>query len=91
MDYFRGVFKRSVAKICESLASVDVAKDIKPVLNESKPRKGSFVVTVNGDVVFELLELKRPFKALRDTDMSSVVDDIVAALPTKKSMKKAKI
>jgi len=50
-------------------------------INETKPLKGSFVITVNDSKIVELLDLQRPFKALREMDVPEVV---TAALSGKK-------
>ena len=49
-------------------------------MNKEKPRKGAFVVTVGGKTVLELLDMKRPFPALKALDMDEVGKTIVAAL-----------
>ena len=50
------------------------------VINAEKPRKGAFVVTVGDAVVLELLDMKRPFPALKALDMDEVAKDTIAAL-----------
>ena len=42
-----------------------------------KPRKGSFVVTSNGVVMCELLNMARPFKSLREMDIDALAEKIV--------------
>lgn len=42
-------------------------------INPEKPRKGSFVVQMNGETVIELLAMPRPFTKLRETDVEEVV------------------
>ena len=44
-------------------------------VNKEKPRKGAFVVTVGGKTVLELLDMKRPFPALKALDMEDVAKD----------------
>lgn len=52
-------------------------------VNAEKPRKGAFVVTVEGGgevgvgVAVELLDLARPFKRLRELDLDAAVASIV--------------
>jgi hypothetical protein len=48
-------------------------------INAEKPRKGSFVITVNGNEkpIVELLDLPRPFTKLRNLDLEATVTDIV--------------
>lgn len=49
-------------------------------VNEEKPGKGNFVVTVQGHEkpIIELLGMKRPFPALKKLDMEEVVENIKA-------------
>ena len=49
-------------------------------VNKEKPRKGAFVVTVGGKTVLELLDMKRPFPALKALDMEDVAKDVRAAM-----------
>ena len=42
-----------------------------------KPRKGSFVVKLNGVVMCELLDMPRPFKLLRELDIDALAQKIV--------------
>ena len=49
-------------------------------INEEKPRKGAFVVSVGDTKVVELLDMKRPFPALKALDMEKVGADVVQAL-----------
>ena len=49
-------------------------------VNKEKPRKGAFVVTVGGKTVLELLDMKRPFPALKALDMEDVPKDVLAAM-----------
>ena len=52
----------------------------KVVVNEEKPRKGCFEVTVNGETALSLLDMPRPFGKLKALDMDKVGADVVAAL-----------
>ena len=52
----------------------------KITINEEKPRKGCFEVTVNGDVTLSLLDMPRPFPKLKALDMDEVAADVVKAL-----------
>ena len=57
--------------------ALDDVADI--VLNEMKPRKGSFVVQIEGkeeQPVIELLSLARPFTKLKELDMDEVIQTI---------------
>ncbi|KAJ1426245.1 hypothetical protein B484DRAFT_330548, partial [Ochromonadaceae sp. CCMP2298] len=46
-------------------------------VNIEKPRKGAFVVAVDGQVAVELLDMPRPFKKLRELDLDAAVASIV--------------
>ena len=49
-------------------------------VNKEKPRKGAFVVSVGDTKVVELLDMKRPFPALKALDMDDVAADVEKAL-----------
>ena len=70
----RGVFKRSAAKIEAGLKDLG----FKFQVNTDKPRKGAFVVTMEGvdEPIVELLNLARPFKKLRELDIDEVIETI---------------
>lgn len=59
-----------------------MGKAAKVVVNEDKPRKGAFVVTVSGvkEPIVELLDLKRPFGPLKALDMEEVVQNVLKHL-----------
>lgn len=81
----RGVFKRSAAKIAAGLLEKGFGEDkVAVVINAAAPIRGNFIVTLTtGDqttTVVELLALKRPFTALRELDLESVVSDIAKYL-----------
>jgi translation initiation factor 1 (eIF-1/SUI1) len=59
-----------------------VGKAANVVINEDKPRKGAFVVTVSGvkEPIVELLDLKRPFGPLKALDMEEVVQNVLQNL-----------
>ena len=48
-------------------------------INEEKPRKGCFEVSVNGNAVLSLLDMPRPFTKLKALDMEDVAADVVKA------------
>lgn len=48
-------------------------------INEEKPRKGCFEVSVNGETVVSLLDMPRPFAKLKALDMEEVASDVVKA------------
>ena len=52
----------------------------KVTVNEEKPRKGAFEVTVNGDVTLSLLDMPRPFGPLKALDMDDLAKKVTAAL-----------
>ena len=49
------------------------------VVNEEKPRKGCFEVSVNGSATLSLLDMPRPFAKLKALDMDEVAADVVKA------------
>ena len=51
----------------------------KIVVNEEKPRKGCFEVSVNGQATLSLLDMPRPFAKLKALDMEQVAADVVKA------------
>ena len=51
----------------------------KIVVNEEKPRKGCFEVTVNDEVTLSLLDTPRPFAKLKALDMDAVAADVIKA------------
>lgn len=69
---YRGLFKRSAATVEKLFLSGGYVVTI----NSEKPRKGSFVVTVDGinNPVIEMLGLVRPFTKLRELDIVSVIN-----------------
>ena len=48
-------------------------------VNEEKPRKGCFEISVNGKTVLSLLDMPRPFTKLKALDMEDVAADVVKA------------
>lgn len=58
--------------------------DANIIINENKPRKGSFVVTVfspqddTGTKIIELLDMPRPFKKLKELNLEKLVEDFLA-------------
>ena len=47
------------------------------MVNEEKPRKGCFEVTVNGETALSLLDMPRPFGKLKALDMEEVAADVI--------------
>ena len=57
------------------------APSVKVAINPEKPRKGCFEVRIDGqEPLLSLLDMKRPFPALKALDMDEVGKTIVAAL-----------
>lgn len=51
---------------------------IKVQVNPEKPRRGCFEIREDGGEIFiSLLEMKRPFKPMKDLDMNQVIKDII--------------
>ncbi|XVE71374.1 hypothetical protein DITRI_Ditri10aG0145200 [Diplodiscus trichospermus] len=51
---------------------------IKVLLNPEKPRRGCFEIREEGGEKFiSLLDMKRPFKPMKDLDMDKVISDII--------------
>ena len=74
-----GAFKTRAEKLQKALQN----ENVKVVLNEEKPRKGAFVVTIAEPVpaiVLELLNLQRPFPKLKALDIDEVFADTIKAL-----------
>jgi len=77
------VFKRSATKIVAGLQEKGYGEDkVSVTINGTAPRRGNFIVTLavgksgKSNTIVELLALKRPFTALRELDIDSVVTDI---------------
>jgi hypothetical protein len=73
----RSVFKTRAGKIEKGLKSAGFSV----TMNPTKPRKGAFVITEEGNETpfVELLNLARPFTKLRELDVDEVVAQIVNA------------
>ncbi len=74
----RGVFRTKAGKI--EKACKDAGYTV--TINATKPRKGAFVVTIEGKEdapVVNLLDMPRPFAKLRNIDLDQVVADLLAA------------
>ncbi|KAL4332562.1 hypothetical protein GQ457_07G037000 [Hibiscus cannabinus] len=51
---------------------------VKVLLNPEKPRRGCFEIREEGGKTFiSLLDMKRPFKPMKDLDMEKVISDII--------------
>lgn len=50
------------------------------VINEERPRKGTFSIVVKGEVLVNLESMPRPFGKLKALDMDDLADQIVEKL-----------
>ena len=57
----------------EKVAAVLKKAGLIAVINDVKPRKGAFCVTIGSKKVIELLDLPRPFTKLKSMDVEAVV------------------
>lgn len=71
------MFGRSCKKLIEEIAKLDPKMAIQ--VNCEKPGKGNFIVSVGDQEVLALRALPRPFKALRECDLSKVAQDVIDA------------
>ena len=69
------MFKKAAVKVEKELKAAGYTVSI----NATKPRKGSFVVTVDEDTkpAIQLLDLQRPFKKLREFDLDGAITSII--------------
>ncbi|XP_015885312.1 uncharacterized protein LOC107420780 [Ziziphus jujuba] len=52
--------------------------NVKVELNPDKPRRGCFEIREkDGEIFISLLDMKRPFKPMKDLDMEEVIADII--------------
>ncbi|WVY90088.1 hypothetical protein V8G54_035602 [Vigna mungo] len=69
-------FKMRANLVKERLEKADCGVNV--ILNPEKPRRGCFEIRQEGGKTFiSLLEMKRPFKPMRDLDMDKVISDII--------------
>ena len=69
-------FKTRANLVRERLEKADCGVNV--ILNPEKPRRGCFEIREEGGKKFiSLLDMKRPFKAMRDLDMEQVISDII--------------
>lgn len=69
----RSAFKTRAMKVYNALNNqYDV------IINENKPRKGCFVIQIEGQTspIIELLNMSRPFTKLKELDMDDVIQSI---------------
>jgi len=75
------VFKRAFNKLKEKLEEEMGSSAAKVEYNpRGKPRKGTFEVKANGQVVVSFVGMARPFRNLREMDYDEVVADLKKAL-----------
>lgn len=76
------MFKTRATKLQSSLEDAG----FKVTINPAKPRKGSFVVTIvkngNQNNFIELVNMQRPFTALKLLDMITVAEGIIHTYTT---------
>ena len=72
-----GVFKTKSSKVEKALKDAGYSNI---EINKEKPRKGSFVVRVEGSTkpLIELLDLPRPFTKLRDLDLEGALKSLTS-------------
>ena len=70
-----GAFKSRAAKVDKACS----VAGLKVVINNEKPRKGAFVITVKGKKIIELLDMPRPFTKLKALDMDEVTEKVIKA------------
>ncbi|XP_027939110.1 selenoprotein H-like [Vigna unguiculata] len=69
-------FKMRANLVKERLEKADCGVNV--ILNPEKPRRGCFEIREEGGKKFiSLLDMKRPFKPMRDLDMDQVISDII--------------
>ncbi|KAG4931164.1 hypothetical protein AAZX31_17G189800 [Glycine max] len=70
-------FKTRANQVKKGLEKADIG--ITVILNPEKPRKGCFEIRQEGSgkKFITLLDMKRPFKRMKDLDMDNVVSDII--------------
>ncbi|XP_014503958.1 selenoprotein H [Vigna radiata var. radiata] len=69
-------FKMRANLVKERLEKADCGVNV--ILNPEKPRRGCFEIRQEGGKKFiSLLDMKRPFKPMRDLDMDKVISDII--------------
>ncbi|KAJ6827269.1 selenoprotein H-like [Iris pallida] len=69
-------FKTRANMVKEGLESA--VAGIAVTINPDKPRRGCFEIRDgSGEVFISLLDMKRPFKPMKDLDMDKVIEDIV--------------
>jgi len=71
------VFKKAAAKVDVALKEAGYEVSI----NAEKPRKGSFVVKIDGadEPAINLLDMPRPFKKLRELDVEAAIAKAIDA------------
>lgn len=70
-------FKTRAARVKAAL-DASTTPSFKVKINDEKPRKGAFVITMEGRAapILEMLDLTRPFPKLKSLDMDKVIEDI---------------
>ncbi|CAJ1972179.1 unnamed protein product [Sphenostylis stenocarpa] len=74
-------FKTRANLVKERIEKADCGVSV--ILNPEKPRRGCFEIRQEGGKKFiSLLDMKRPFKPMRDLDMDKVISDIIDEIST---------
>uniref|UniRef100_A0A2P2IPV2 Selenoprotein H n=1 Tax=Rhizophora mucronata TaxID=61149 RepID=A0A2P2IPV2_RHIMU len=74
-------FKKRAEQVERGLR--DAVPGITVLLNPDKPRKGCFEIREQGGETFiSLLDMKRPFKPMKDLDMEEVILDVINKIKT---------
>ena len=74
------MFKTKAANLEKALKSKGFVESVSvngEFLNGERPRKGAFVVSLNGKIMCELLNMPRPFTALKSMDLDALADTIL--------------
>ncbi|KAK7384827.1 hypothetical protein VNO78_30530 [Psophocarpus tetragonolobus] len=69
-------FKTRANMVKQGIEKAD--KGVRVILNPEKPRRGCFEIREQeGKTFISLLDMKRPFKPMKDLDMDKVISDII--------------
>jgi len=76
ISFLRNAFKTRASKVEKALKDAGYAV----IINGEKPRKGAFVITIEGQSkpIVKLLDMPRPFNKLKALDIDEIVQSILA-------------
>eukprot|EP01038_Epipyxis_sp_PR26KG_P007683 gene7683-10453_t len=76
IEHCKNAFKTRAVKVEKALKDAGFEVTINP----NKPRKGAFVITVEGQEksTIELLNMPRPFAKLKALDIDSIISSIIS-------------